>query len=90
VFVGLSVANVVLTGEMVAKHGQLSPMIFAMANPDPEIPYEVAQGQARPDCHRRDRSVSDLSEPDQQRAGVSRSSSAERSTAARAPRSPKR
>lgn len=40
VFVGLSVGNVV-TQDMVksmAKH----PIVFAMANPDPEIPYELA------------------------------------------------
>ncbi|UYQ92263.1 NADP-dependent malic enzyme [Chitinophaga horti] len=46
VFVGLSVGNVV-TAEMVklmAKH----PIVFAMANPDPEIPYETAIS-ARPD-----------------------------------------
>lgn len=46
VFVGLSVGNVV-TAEMIksmAKH----PIVFAMANPDPEIPYETATA-ARPD-----------------------------------------
>lgn len=46
VFVGLSVGNVV-TPEMIkgmAKH----PIVFAMANPDPEIAYEAAI-QARPD-----------------------------------------
>jgi malate dehydrogenase (oxaloacetate-decarboxylating)(NADP+) len=46
VFVGLSVGNVV-TPEMIkgmAKH----PVVFAMANPDPEIAYEAAI-QARPD-----------------------------------------
>jgi malate dehydrogenase (oxaloacetate-decarboxylating)(NADP+) len=46
VFVGLSVGNVV-TADMVksmAKH----PIVFAMANPDPEIPYDVAIA-ARPD-----------------------------------------
>lgn len=40
VFIGLSVGNVV-TQDMVksmAKH----PIVFAMANPDPEIPYELA------------------------------------------------
>lgn len=40
VFVGLSVGNVV-TPEMIksmARH----PIVFAMANPDPEIPYETA------------------------------------------------
>ncbi|MGE7773754.1 NADP-dependent malic enzyme [Chitinophaga sp. NPDC101104] len=42
VFVGLSIGNVV-TPEMVqsmAKH----PIVFAMANPDPEISYEAATG----------------------------------------------
>ncbi|GAA0535093.1 NADP-dependent malic enzyme [Chitinophaga japonensis] len=46
VFVGLSVGNVV-TAEMIksmARH----PIVFAMANPDPEIAYETAI-QARPD-----------------------------------------
>ncbi|ASZ10816.1 NADP-dependent malic enzyme [Chitinophaga pendula] len=46
VFIGLSVGNVV-TPEMVksmAKH----PIVFAMANPDPEIAYETAK-LARPD-----------------------------------------
>ncbi|PSL48820.1 allosteric NADP-dependent malic enzyme [Chitinophaga niastensis] len=46
VFLGLSVGNVV-TSEMVksmAKH----PIVFAMANPDPEIAYETAIA-ARPD-----------------------------------------
>ena len=47
VFVGLSVANIV-TGEMV-KAMQPSPIIFAMANPDPEITYEEAKA-ARPDA----------------------------------------
>jgi len=46
VFYGLSVANV-LTPEMV-KTMAPSPIIFAMANPDPEIKYEVAK-EARPD-----------------------------------------
>lgn len=40
VFVGLSVANVV-TKEMVRSMGPV-PIIFAMANPDPEIAYEDA------------------------------------------------
>jgi malate dehydrogenase (oxaloacetate-decarboxylating)(NADP+) len=46
-FVGLSVANV-MTAEMAASMGA-RPIIFAMANPDPEIPYEVAKA-ARPDA----------------------------------------
>ncbi|RPH61293.1 MAG: NADP-dependent malic enzyme, partial [Chloroflexi bacterium] len=47
VFYGLSVANV-LTPEMV-KTMAPSPIIFAMANPDPEIKYELAR-EARPDA----------------------------------------
>ncbi len=40
VFVGLSVGNVV-TGEMVKAMAK-NPIVFAMANPDPEIPYDEA------------------------------------------------
>jgi malate dehydrogenase (oxaloacetate-decarboxylating)(NADP+) len=40
VFVGLSIGNVV-TGEMVKAMAK-NPIVFAMANPDPEIPYEEA------------------------------------------------
>lgn len=47
VFYGLSVADV-LTPEMV-KTMAPDPVIFAMANPDPEIKYEVAKA-ARPDA----------------------------------------
>ncbi len=47
VFFGLSVADV-LTPEMVKTMAE-RPIIFAMANPDPEIRYEVAK-EARPDC----------------------------------------
>jgi len=46
VFYGLSVANV-LTPEMFKTMAE-RPIIFAMANPDPEIKYEVAK-EARPD-----------------------------------------
>lgn len=46
VFVGLSVGNVV-TPEMVKSMAK-QPIVFAMANPDPEIAYELAI-QARPD-----------------------------------------
>jgi malate dehydrogenase (oxaloacetate-decarboxylating)(NADP+) len=46
VFYGLSVANV-LTPEMVKTMAE-QPVIFAMANPDPEIKYELAK-EARPD-----------------------------------------
>lgn len=40
VFLGLSVGNVV-TPEMVRSMAK-NPIVFAMANPDPEIPYDVA------------------------------------------------
>ncbi len=46
-FIGLSVGDVV-TAEMITPMAP-RPIIFAMANPDPEIPYEVAR-QARPDA----------------------------------------
>ncbi|MEZ4238892.1 MAG: phosphate acyltransferase [Myxococcota bacterium] len=46
-FVGLSVADL-LTGDMLAKMTR-QPFIFAMANPDPEIPYAEAKA-ARPDA----------------------------------------
>ncbi|HCI55251.1 MAG: NADP-dependent malic enzyme [Bacteroidales bacterium] len=42
VFLGLSVANVV-TREMLASMAE-NPIVFAMANPDPEISYEEAMG----------------------------------------------
>jgi malate dehydrogenase (oxaloacetate-decarboxylating)(NADP+) len=47
VFYGLSVADV-LTPEMVRSMAS-KPLIFAMANPDPEIKYELAK-EARPDA----------------------------------------
>jgi malate dehydrogenase (oxaloacetate-decarboxylating)(NADP+) len=47
VFYGLSVANV-LTPEMVKTMAE-QPLIFALANPDPEIKYELAR-QTRPDA----------------------------------------
>ena len=47
IFVGLSVANVI-TGEMLMTMAD-KPIIFAMANPDPEILPDVAR-KARPDC----------------------------------------
>jgi len=47
VFYGLAVANI-LTPEMVKTMAE-KPLIFAMANPDPEINYELAK-QARPDA----------------------------------------
>jgi len=47
VFYGLSIANI-LTPEMVKTMAE-DPLIFAMANPDPEIKYELAR-EARPDA----------------------------------------
>ena len=47
IFAGFSVKNI-LTADMVKKMAK-EPLIFAMANPDPEIPYEVAK-KARPDA----------------------------------------
>ncbi len=47
VFLGLSVANI-LKPEMVKTMAE-RPLIFAMANPDPEIKYELAK-EARPDA----------------------------------------
>jgi malate dehydrogenase (oxaloacetate-decarboxylating)(NADP+) len=47
VFLGLSVKDLV-SPEMVKTMAR-DPMIFAMANPDPEIPYDVAR-EARPDA----------------------------------------
>jgi malate dehydrogenase (oxaloacetate-decarboxylating)(NADP+) len=46
VFVGVAVADL-MTPEMLQSMAA-NPIVFAMANPDPEIPYEVAVG-ARPD-----------------------------------------
>lgn len=46
-FVGVSAANV-LTPEMMQRMAS-NPILFAMANPDPEIPYDVARA-ARPDA----------------------------------------
>ncbi len=47
VFYGLSVADI-LTPEMIKTMNE-DPIIFAMANPDPEIKYDVAR-EARPDA----------------------------------------
>ena len=47
VFVGLSVGDI-LTPDMVKDMAE-KPMIFAMANPDPEIKYDLAK-EARPDA----------------------------------------
>lgn len=46
VFIGLSKANV-LTSEMILSMAE-NPIVFAMANPDPEIAYDLAIG-TRPD-----------------------------------------
>ena len=46
-FIGLSAANIV-SEEMLARMAQ-SPVIFAMANPDPEIKFDLAR-KARPDA----------------------------------------
>ena len=45
--IGLSAANIV-TGEMISRM-RSSPIIFPMANPDPEIKYELVK-QFRPDA----------------------------------------
>jgi malate dehydrogenase (oxaloacetate-decarboxylating)(NADP+) len=47
VLIGLSAANIV-SGEMLARMRR-DPIVFAMANPDPEISYELARA-ARPDA----------------------------------------
>ncbi len=47
VFIGLSVANLV-SPEML-RTMRARPVVFAMANPDPEIPYELARA-TRPDA----------------------------------------
>jgi malate dehydrogenase (oxaloacetate-decarboxylating)(NADP+) len=47
VFIGLSAANIV-SPEMLLRMRR-DPIVFAMANPDPEISYELAR-QARPDA----------------------------------------
>ena len=47
VFIGLSTANIV--SQAMLKTMASQPIIFAMANPDPEIKYELAK-QARPDA----------------------------------------
>lgn len=47
VFIGLSAANIV-SSEML-KRMAANPIVFAMANPDPEIKYELARA-ARPDA----------------------------------------
>jgi malate dehydrogenase (oxaloacetate-decarboxylating)(NADP+) len=47
VFVGLSVGNVV-SGEMLKTMAD-RPLVFALSNPDPEVPYHIAR-EARPDA----------------------------------------
>ena len=61
------------------------PIVFAMANPTPEVAPEEARSYARIMATGR----SDYPEPDQQRAVLSRASSGARWTSAR-PRSPRR
>ena len=60
-FYGLSIADI-LTPEMVKTMAE-RPLIFAMANPDPEIKYELAK-EARPDAIVATGTVG-LSQPDQ-------------------------
>jgi malate dehydrogenase (oxaloacetate-decarboxylating)(NADP+) len=47
VFIGLSAAN--LVSQEMLKSMRRDPIVFAMANPDPEIKYELAR-EARPDA----------------------------------------
>ncbi|MGB8252180.1 MAG: malic enzyme-like NAD(P)-binding protein [Anaerolineaceae bacterium] len=47
VFIGLSAANVVSPAMLLRMRSD--PVVFAMANPDPEIPYELARA-TRPDA----------------------------------------
>jgi malate dehydrogenase (oxaloacetate-decarboxylating)(NADP+) len=47
VFIGLSAANIV--SQEMLKTMRTNPIVFPMANPDPEIKYELAK-QARPDA----------------------------------------
>lgn len=47
VFYGLSVANI-MSAEMIRSMAD-RPLVFALANPDPEIPYRLAK-EARPDA----------------------------------------
>lgn len=47
VFIGLSIGNIVTPGML--KKMARKPIVFAMANPDPEIPYDEALA-ARPDA----------------------------------------
>ena len=66
VFFGLSVGGIV-TPEMILGMAP-DPIIFALANPDPEISYDVAMA-TRPGCHRGHRPLG-LPQPGEQRAGV--------------------
>ena len=43
VFIGLSISNLVTT-EML-KSMAINPIVFAMANPNPEIKYDLAKNQ---------------------------------------------
>ncbi len=81
VFFGLSSGDCV-TAEMMQAMAP-NPIIFALANPDPEIPYDVALA-ARPDAIMAT-GRSRLPEPGEQRPRASRSSSAARWTCAPPP-----
>jgi malic enzyme len=80
VFFGLSAKGAV-TKEMVDSMAA-KPIIFAMANPDPEITARESRGAQR--RHHGDRALG-LSEPGQQRARITPTSSAARSTCAPPP-----
>ena len=67
------------TPEMLKTMAQ-KPLIFALANPDPEIGYPDAKA-ARPDAHRRDRAAA-TSRTRSTTSSASRTSSAARSTCA--------
>ena len=42
VFIGLSMADIVTNHQMLKKDGKANPIVFAMANPNPEIKYQLA------------------------------------------------
>ena len=82
VFIGLSGPDLITRDDVIGM--AKDPIVFAMANPDPEIRPELIQDVAAVIATGRSR----LPEPDQQRARVPRASSAVRSTPAprRSPR----
>lgn len=45
VFIGVSAPNLLTRADIAAMAGD--PIVFALANPDPEVPYEEAEGAAR-------------------------------------------